>query len=73
MKSLIIYYSRRGQNYVNASIQNLSKGNAERIAAFIQNAVDADVFEVDTVKPYDKDYMVCIEEAKELCGMASRI
>lgn len=64
MKSLIIYYSRRGQNYVNGSIQNLSKGNAERIAAFIQNAVDADVFEVDTVKPYDKDYMVCIEEAK---------
>lgn len=64
MKNLVIYYSRRGQNYVNGSIQNLSKGNAERITEFIQNAVDADVFEVDTVKPYDKDYMVCIEEAK---------
>ena len=64
MKNLVIYYSSRGQNYVNGSIQNLSKGNAERITEFIQNAVDADVFEVDTVKPYDKDYMVCIEEAK---------
>lgn len=64
MKNLVIYYSRRGQNYVNGSIQNLSKGNAERITEFIQNAVDADVFEVDTVKPYDKDYMVSIEEAK---------
>ena len=51
MKNLIIYYSRRGQNYVNGSIKSLAKGNA-------------DVFEVDTVKPYDKDYMVCIEEAK---------
>ena len=64
MKNLVIYYSRRGQNYVNGSIKNLSKGNAELITEFIQNAVDADVFEVDTVKPYDKDYMVCIEEAK---------
>lgn len=64
MKNLIIYYSRRGQNYVNGSIKSLDKGNAELISEFIQNAVDADVFEVDTVKPYDKDYMVCIEEAK---------
>lgn len=64
MKNLVIYYSRRGQNYVNGSIKNLAKGNAELIAGFIQNAVDADVFEVDTVKPYDTDYMVCIEEAK---------
>jgi flavodoxin len=63
MKNLIIYYSRRGQNYINGSIKNLDKGNAEVITGFIRNAVDADVFEVDTVKPYDKDYMVCIEEA----------
>ena len=64
MKNLIIYYSRRGQNYVNGSIKSLDKGNAELITEFIKNAVDADVFEVNTVKPYDKDYMVCIEEAK---------
>ena len=64
MKNLVIYYSRRGQNYVNGSIKSLDQGNAERITEFIRNAVDADVFEVDTVKPYDKDYMVCIEEAK---------
>ena len=25
MKNLIIYYSRRGQNYVNGSIKNLAK------------------------------------------------
>lgn len=64
MKNLVIYYSRRGQNYVNGSIRELDKGNAELIAGYIKNAVNADVFEVDTVKPYDKDYMVCIEEAK---------
>ncbi|MBQ3264275.1 MAG: NAD(P)H-dependent oxidoreductase [Ruminococcus sp.] len=64
MKNLIIYYSRRGQNYVNGSVKNLSKGNAELITEYIKDAVGADVFEVDTVKPYDTDYMVCIEEAK---------
>ena len=64
MNNLVIYYSRRGQNYVNGSIRNLAKGNAEIITEYIRNTVDADIFEVDTVKPYDKDYMVCIEEAK---------
>lgn len=64
MKNLIIYYSRRGQNYVNGSVKNLSKGNAELITEYIKDAVGADVFEVDTVKPYSADYMVCIEEAK---------
>ncbi len=64
MKNLIIYYSRRGQNYVNGSIKTLEKGNAELITEFIKEAVDADVFEIETVKQYDEDYMVCIEEAK---------
>lgn len=64
MKNLIIYYSRRGQNYVNGSIKKLERGNAELITEFIKDAVGADVFEIDTVKPYDEDYYVCIEEAK---------
>ena len=64
MKNLIIYYSRRGQNYVNGSVKNLSRGNAELITEYIKDAVGADVFDVDTVNPYDTDYMVCIEEAK---------
>lgn len=64
MKNLIIYYSRRGQNYVNGTIKNLEKGNAELIAGFIKDAVDADIFEVDTVKPYSEDYTACTKEAK---------
>ena len=49
-KNLIIYYSRRGQNYVNGSIKNLAKGNAELITEYIRNAVGADVFEVDCAR-----------------------
>lgn len=62
-KNLIIYYSRKGQNYVNGSIKNLSKGNTELCAEFIQKAVGGDLFEVDTVKAYSDDYTTCTEEA----------
>lgn len=36
---LIVYYSRKGQNYWNGSIKNIAKGNTERVAEFIQDAV----------------------------------
>ena len=64
-KILTVYYSRKGENYVNGSIKNLEKGNTERVAEFIQNAVGGDLFEVETVKKYSDSYMTCIEEAKE--------
>ena len=38
-KNLIIYYSRKGQNYWNGSIRNLTKGNTEIVAEYIQKAV----------------------------------
>lgn len=64
-KNLIIYYSRKGENYWNGSLKNLTKGNTEIVAEFIQKAVGGDLFEVDTVKTYAADYYSCIEEAKE--------
>lgn len=38
-KNLIIYYSRKGENYVNGRIENLKKGNTEICAEYIQKAV----------------------------------
>ena len=63
-KSLIAYYSRKGQNYVNGAIKNLAKGNTEIVAEFIQKAVGGDLFEIDTVKEYPADYTECTEVAK---------
>ncbi|MDE6500564.1 MAG: flavodoxin [Ruminococcus sp.] len=63
-KILIVYYSRKGENYWNGGLKNISKGNTERVAEFIQETVGGDLFEVDTVKPYSESYMTCIEEAK---------
>ena len=62
---LIIYYSRKGENYWNGGLKTITKGNTERVAEFIQNAVGGELFEVDTVKPYSESYMTCIEEAKQ--------
>jgi flavodoxin len=63
--NLILYYSRKGENYVNGEIQNLSKGNTEIVAEFIQDTVGGDLFEVDTVERYADDYYACIDEAKK--------
>lgn len=65
-KTLIAYYSRRGENYVNGSIKNLAKGNTEVVAAKIKALLpDADVYQIDTVREYSESYMTCIEEAKQ--------
>ena len=64
-KTLVIYYSRKGQNYVNGSIVDLPKGNTEIVAEFIQKAVGADLFEIETKKSYAIDYTQCTIEAKE--------
>jgi flavodoxin len=63
--NLILYYSRKGENYVNGSVKNLNKGNTEIVAEFIQDAVGGDLFEVDTVERYAEDYYACIDQAKK--------
>lgn len=65
MKNLIIYYSRKGENYVNGRIEDLKKGNTEICAEFIQEAVGGDLFEVEPVEDYAKDYHKCTEEAQK--------
>ena len=64
-KNLIIYYSRKGENYWNGSFKDLKKGNTEIVAEYIQKAVGGDLFEVETVREYSPSYMTCIEEAQE--------
>ena len=50
-KTLVIYYSRTGENYVDGSVKVLDKGNTAAVAQMIARTVDADLFEVRTVKP----------------------
>ena len=64
-RNLVIYFSRKGQNYVDGKIVELGKGNTELVAEYIRDAVGADLFEIETVKEYPDDYMECTEVAKQ--------
>lgn len=64
-KSLIAYYSRAGNNYVNGDIVNLPVGNTEVAAKMIQKLTGGDIFRIDTLKPYPEGYQETTEAAKE--------
>ena len=66
-KSLIIYFSRADENY---SVGYVDKGNTEIVAEYIKDIVQADMFKVEPLVPYSKDYNTCIKEAKERIGNA---
>ena len=64
-KSLVAYYSRKGENFMPGGIQVLEKGNTAYAAEHIAAAIGADIFEIDTVKPYAAAYKECCKEAVE--------
>jgi flavodoxin len=64
-KRLVAYYSRRGQNYVSGNMIELTEGNTEVIAKKIQALTNSDIFEIDTVLKYPKDYMETTRVAKK--------
>jgi len=64
-KSLIAYFSRKGNNYVAGSIVNLPIGNTEVIAKKIQKLTGSDIFQIKTVKSYPEDYTETTNVARE--------
>lgn len=66
-KSLIIYFSRADENY---AVGYIDKGNTEIVAEYVKELTNADMFKVEPLVPYAKDYVTCIEEAKQRIGNA---
>jgi flavodoxin len=68
-KTLIVYYSRKGENYFNGNIVTLPVGNTEVMVKIIQELTGGEIFEIETVKPYPADYKettnVALEEKKK--------
>jgi len=64
-KSLIAYFSRKGNNYVGGRINYLSIGNTEIIAKKIKEITGSDLFQVDTVENYPEDYLETTEVAQD--------
>ncbi len=65
MSSLVIYFSRSGENYFGGELKNIEKGNTEVIAEYIQELDGADIFKVEPAVDYPADYMQCIDVAKK--------
>ncbi len=64
MKTIIVYFSRSGENWVEGEIRNLSIGNTEVIASFIKEATKGDLFSLEMQTPYSHDYETCVRQAK---------
>jgi flavodoxin len=64
-KSLIAYFSRKGNNHVAGSIVNLPIGNTEVMANKIQKLTGGDIFQIRKVKSYPEDYTEATNVARE--------
>lgn len=65
MKTLIAYYSRRGQNLVNGTVKSLRVGNTELAAAMIQKYTGAVCFRIEPYEDYLNDYYQCVDLARQ--------
>lgn len=64
-KSLVIYFSHTGENYMSDGIRNIDKGNTEVIAEMIRDITGAHLFKVESEKEYPYNYHECCDVAKK--------
>ena len=62
---LVVYYSRKGENYMPDGLRVLEKGHTEYAAEYIQQAIGADLFEIEPAEPYAAGYRDCCTRAVE--------
>lgn len=62
--AIVIYFSRRGENYWAGSVRSLERGNTEVAAGYISGAIGCEAFEIVPAKEYPADYYACCDEAK---------
>jgi flavodoxin len=71
-QTLVVYYSRTGQNYTSDGIVDLKVGNTAVVAQQIQKLTGADIFRLETVRQYAADYYECTQQAKEELNAKAR-
>ncbi len=64
MKALVVYFSRKGENYFAGDIKSLEQGNTQIVAEKIKELANADIFELQTEYEYSKEYYECTIQAK---------
>ena len=61
-KTLVVYFSRTGENY---AVGNIDKGNTEIIAEMIAEKTGGTLFQIVPEKAYPDNYKECIDQAKK--------
>lgn len=64
MKKLIAFYSRAGENYTSSGLVDLKVGNTQVVAEKLKELTGADIFKIEQVNEYSKDYYTCTQEAQ---------
>lgn len=65
MNAIVVYFSRAGSNWVEDDVKELSIGNNEILAKYVQKKTGADIFKIETKRQYTDEYYKATEEAKE--------
>ena len=65
MPSILVYFSRAGENYVGGSIQRLAVGNTEIAAQLLQQQTGSALFRLEPQVPYSDLYRECVARARE--------
>ena len=63
MKTLVAYFSHAGENYFAGGMKVVEVGNAQIIAEKVQKLLDADIFKIETVREYSRNYKECCDQA----------
>ena len=61
-KTLVVYFSRVDENY---GVGTITEGNTAIIAKMVAAKTGADIFEIEPVKAYPKNYRECTDVAKD--------
>jgi len=71
-KCLIAYFSRKGLNYSSGGIVDLKVGNTEVVAQMIRKKTGGDLFHIESVTAYPKDYTETTEVAMQALSTDAR-
>lgn len=69
-KTLVVYFSLAGEQY---NVGNIKEGNTEIVAKMIADETGADLFKIETSKPYTtSDHRTLLNEAKDELSKKAR-
>jgi flavodoxin len=60
-RTLLVYFSRSGENYYYGGRRDLEVGNTEVLARMISELIDADVYQIEAADPYPDSYDATVQ------------